>query len=331
MKLLKPLVLTALAAFASQGHAQGYPNKPVRLIIAFTPGSSIDIVGRAVAAKLSELWGQPVVAENRAGAGGSIGSAVVVKSAPDGYTLLANSSAHVANPSIYASLPYDTLKDFTNIAPLAGGPNVLFVGPGTGWKTFADFLAAAKANPGKLNFSSAGVGSGTHFNLEKLKLTAGIDVTHVPYKGTPEAIADTIAGRVCCYFAPINAALPHLRGGKAVALAVSSAKRSSLLPEVPTIAESGVPGFDYTLWLALWGPPGMPADLVEKINKEYGEQPNQGRLQGEGNAYLEKEFPKLDYVKTASIVKGGGAGEMKGGEKPAATPKAPASQKNPSN
>ena len=268
MKLLKPLVLTALAAFAPQGHAQGYPNKPVRLIIAFTPGSSIDIVGRAVAAKLSELWGQPVVAENRAGAGGSIGSAVVVKSAPDGYTLLANSSAHVANPSIYASLPYDTLKDFTNIAPLAGGPNVLFVGPGTGWKTFADFLAAAKANPGKLNFSSAGVGSGTHFNLEKLKLTAGIDVTHVPYKGTPEAIADTIAGRVCCYFAPINAALPHLRGGKAVALAVSSAKRSSLLPEVPTIAESGVPGFDYTLWLALWGPPGMPADLVEKINKD---------------------------------------------------------------
>ena len=268
MKLLKPVFFAALAAFAPQSHAQGYPNKPVRLIIAFTPGSSVDIVGRAVAAKLSEFWGQPVVAENRAGAGGSIGSAVVVKSAPDGYTLLANSSAHVANPSIYASLPYDTLKDFTNIAPLAGGPNVLFVGPGTGWKTFADFLAAAKANPGKLNFSSAGIGSGTHFNLEKLKLTAGIDVTHVPYKGTPEAIADTIAGRVCCYFAPINAALPHLRGGKAVALAVSSSKRSSLLPEVPTIAESGVPGFDYTLWLALWGPPGMPADVVEKINKD---------------------------------------------------------------
>jgi len=268
MKLLKPVVLAALAAFALQSPAQTYPSKPVRLIIAFTPGSSIDIVGRAVAAKLSEFWGQPVVAENRAGAGGSIGSAVVVKSAPDGYTLLANSSAHAANPSIYASLPYDTLKDFTNIAPLAGGPNVLFVGPGTGWKTFADFLAAARANPGKLNFSSAGIGSGTHFNLEKLKLMAGIDVTHVPYKGTPEAIADTIAVRVCFYFAPINAALPHLRGGRAVALAVSSGKRSSLLPEVPTIAESGVPGFDYTLWLALWGPPGMPADLVEKINKD---------------------------------------------------------------
>jgi tripartite-type tricarboxylate transporter receptor subunit TctC len=267
MNQLKFAVFAALAAFALQGHAQGYPNKPVRLIIAFTPGSSTDIIGRAVAAKLSEFWGQPVLAENRVGAGGSIGSAAVVKMAPDGYTLLANSSAHVANPSIYASLPYDTLKDFTNIAPLAGGPNVLFVGPGTGWKTFADFLAAAKANPGKLNFSSAGIGSGTHFNLEKLKLMAGIDVTHVPYKGTPEAIADTIAGRVCCYFAPINAALPHVRGGRAVALAVSSAKRSSLLPDVPTIAQAGVPGFDYTLWIGLWGPPGMPADVVDKINK----------------------------------------------------------------
>jgi len=268
MNQLKSVVFAALAAFALQGQAQNYPTKPVRLVIAFTPGSSTDIIGRVVAAKLSEFWGQPVLAENRVGAGGSIGSAAVVKMAPDGYTLLANSSAHVANPSIYASLPYDTLKDFTNLAPLAGGPNVLFVGPETGWKTVGDFIAAAKAKPGQLNFSSAGIGSGTHFNLEKLKLMAGINVTHIPYKGTPEAIADTIAGRVCCYFAPINAALPHVRGGKAVALAVSSAKRSSLLPNVPTIAESGVPGFDYTLWVGLWGPPGMPADVVDKINKD---------------------------------------------------------------
>ena len=264
------LLAAGCAAFLVAGAAlaQGYPNKPVRLVIAFTPGSSTDIVGRAVAAKLQEFWGQPVIAENRVGAGGSIGSAVVVKSAPDGYTLLANSSAHVANPGIYANLPYDTLKDFTNLAPLAGGPNVLIVGAESGWKTFGDFVAAAKAKPGQLNFSSAGIGSGTHFNLEKLKLMAGIDVTHVPYKGTPEAIADTIAGRVCCYFAPINAALPHVKGGRAVALAVSSAKRSSLLPNVPTIAESGVPKFDYTLWIGLWGPPGMPAGVVDKINKD---------------------------------------------------------------
>ena len=263
---MKKLTAIVLALICGHAAAQAYPAKPVHLIISFTPGSSTDIVGRAVAAKLSEMWGQQVVAENRVGAGGTIGSAAVVRAAPDGYTLLSNSSAHVANPSIYASMPYDVLKDFTNLAPLAGGPNVLIVGQEAGWKTFGDFIAAAKAKPGSLNFSSAGIGSGTHFNLEKLKLMAGIDVLHVPYKGTPEAIADTIAGRVCCYFAPINAALAHVQGGKALALAVSSAQRSPLLPNVPTVAESGVAGFDYTLWVGLWGPAGMPADLVAKIN-----------------------------------------------------------------
>jgi tripartite-type tricarboxylate transporter receptor subunit TctC len=258
----------AALLLAGAAFAQGYPTKPVRLIIAFTPGSSTDIVGRAVAAKLQEFWGQPVIAENRVGAGGSIGSAVVVKSPADGYTLLANSSAHVANPGIYANLPYDTLKDFTNLAPLAGGPNVLIVGQESGWKTFADFIAAAKAKPGQLNFSSAGIGSGTHFNLEKLKIATGIDVLHIPYKGTPEAIADTIGGRVCCYWAPLNAALPHVNGGRAQALAVSSAKRSALLPNVPSVAEQGYAGFDYTLWVGLWGPANMPADVAAKVNRD---------------------------------------------------------------
>jgi tripartite-type tricarboxylate transporter receptor subunit TctC len=248
--------------------AQGFPNKPVRLVIAFTPGSSTDIIGRVVAAKLQEMWGQPVVAENRVGAGGSIGSKVVVDSAPDGYTLLANSSAHVANPGIYAKLPYDTLKDFTNLALLGGGPNVLITAPESGLKTLADLVAQAKANPGKLNFASAGIGSGTHFNIEKLKIAAGIDFTHVPYKGTPEAIGDTIGNRTCCYWAPLNAALPHVTGGKAVALAVSSAQRSPLLPNVPTVAEQGYPGFDYTLWVGLWGPANMPADVATKINRD---------------------------------------------------------------
>jgi tripartite-type tricarboxylate transporter receptor subunit TctC len=266
MKIRVLIVLALLAA--GQAFAQSFPSKPVHLIISFTPGSSTDIIGRLVAAKLSEMWGQQVVAENRVGAGGTVGSAVVARATPDGYTLLANSSAHVSNPSIYANMPYDTLKDFVNIAPLAGGPNVLIVGPQAGWKNLGDFIAAAKTKPGALNFSSAGVGSGTHFNLEKLKLMAGIDVAHVPYKGTPEAISDTIAGRVCCYFAPINAALSHVHGGKAIALAVSSAQRSSLLPNVPTIAESGVPGFDYTLWVGLWGPAAMPAELVDKINAD---------------------------------------------------------------
>ena len=258
-------VLTAVAALAS---AQGYPNKPVHVVISFTPGSSTDIIGRAVSAKLQEMWGQPVVVENRAGAGGTVGSEFVLRSDPDGYTLLANSSAHAANPGIYKDMRYDTLRDFTNLALLGGGPNVLITSPESGWKALGDFVKAAKASPGKLNFSSAGVGSGTHFNLEKLKIAAGIDVQHVPYKGTPEAIGDTIANRVCCYWAPLNAALPHVNGGKAVALAVSSAQRSPLLPNVPSVAEQGYPGFDYTLWVGLWGPAKIPADVAAKINQD---------------------------------------------------------------
>jgi len=268
MVFRKVLVFAAAAALAGVAAAQGYPTKPVRLVISFTPGSSTDIIGRAVAAKLQEMWGQPVVAENRVGAGGTIGSKAVADAAPDGYTLLANSSAHAANPALYASLPYDTMRDFTNLALLGGGPNVLITSPDSGMRTLADFIARAKANPGKLDFASAGMGSGTHFNLEKLKIAAGVDVVHVPYKGTPEAISDTIANRVCCYWAPINAALPHLQAGKAVALAVSSQRRSSLLPEVPTVAEQGFLGFDYTLWVGLWGPAKMPAEIAQKINRD---------------------------------------------------------------
>ena len=265
---MKKLLFVLLAGFALQAHAQAWPTKPVRLVISFTPGSSTDIIGRAVAAKLQEMWGQPVVAENRPGAGGTVGSDFVVRSEPDGYTLLANSSAHAANPGIYKDMRYDTLRDFTNLALLGGGPNVLMVGPQSGWKTLKDFVDAAKANPGKLNFASAGIGSGTHFNIEKLKIATGVDVTHVPYKGTPEAIGDTIAGRTCCYWAPLNAALPQVSSGKAIALAVSSAQRSPLLPNLPTVAEQGYPGFDYTLWVGLWGPAKMPADVAAKINKD---------------------------------------------------------------
>jgi len=265
---MKRLTGFFLAAFACGALAQGYPNKPVRVVVAFTPGSSTDIIGRAVSAKLQEMWGQPVVVENRAGAGGTVGSEFVLRSDPDGYTLLANSSAHAANPGIYKDMRYDTLRDFVNLALLGGGPNVLITSPESGWKALGDFVKAAKASPGKLNFSSAGVGSGTHFNLEKLKIAAGIDVQHVPYKGTPEAIGDTIANRVCCYWAPLNAALPHVNGGKAVALAVSSAQRSPLLPNVPSVAEQGYPGFDYTLWVGLWGPAKIPADVAAKINKD---------------------------------------------------------------
>ena len=171
---MKRAIAVLLALLCGHAAAQSFPTKPVRLIISFTPGSSTDIIGRAVAAKLQEMWGQPVVAENRPGAGGTVGSEFVLRSDPDGYTLLANSSAHAANPGIYKDMRYDTLRDFVNLALLGGGPNVLMVSPDTGWKTLGDFVKAAKAKPGGLNFASAGIGSGTHFNLEKLKIAAGI-------------------------------------------------------------------------------------------------------------------------------------------------------------
>ena len=268
-RLFAALALGAsMLVFPGAAMAQGYPSKPVHVIISFPPGSSTDIVGRVVAQKLSEYWGQPVLAENRGGAGGSIGTAMVAKAAPDGYTLLIDSSAHAVTPAIYAKLPYDTLKDFVDIAPLAGQPNVLVALPASPVKSVADLIAQAKAKPGQINFASAGIGSGTHLNLEKFKLATGTDVMHIPYKGTQEVITDLLGGRVEYYFAPISAALSNIRDGKLRAIAVSSASRSSSLPDVPTVAESGVPGFEFTLWFGVWGPAGMPADVIDKISKD---------------------------------------------------------------
>jgi tripartite-type tricarboxylate transporter receptor subunit TctC len=262
--------LTALLMilWASAALGQSYPNKPVHVVVPFTAGSATDILARTFGQKLSEMWNQPVVVDNRPGAGGTIGAAVVAKSAPDGYTLLVHSAAQAYNPSIYPSLPYDTVKDFIDIVPLAGQPNVLVVAPSTGTKTVAELIAQAKQKPGQLNFGSAGTGSGTHINGEKFKLAAGIDVVHIPYKGTPEALTDTIAGRVTYFFSPISAALPFVRDGKLVALAVSTAKRSSALPNVPTVAEAGLPGFDYSLWVGMFAPAGTPADVVDKIARD---------------------------------------------------------------
>ncbi|HEY5898449.1 MAG TPA: tripartite tricarboxylate transporter substrate binding protein [Burkholderiales bacterium] len=268
MKSWKLALLALLGAFAMQAGAQNYPTKPVQVIISFTPGSATDIVGRIVTAKLSEYWGQPVVNENRAGAGGSIGSAAVAKAAPDGYTLLINSSAHTVNPAIYAKLPYDTAKDFTEIAPLAIQPNVLVVSPSSPYQSLKDLVDYAKANPGKINFGHAGIGSGTHFTTEKLIAAANIQVTQVPFKGTPEVVAAIFSGDVNCYWVPISAGLSNIKGGKLRALAVSTSKRNPTLPDVPTPAEAGVQNAEYGLWFGLWGPAGMPSDLVNKINAD---------------------------------------------------------------
>jgi tripartite-type tricarboxylate transporter receptor subunit TctC len=270
MKTSARILAVVLAAASLQVYAQNYPTKPVRAIIAFPPGSATDIVGRVIVNKVSEIWGQQVVADNRGGAGGSIASAIAVKSAPDGYTLIINSNAHVVNPSMWTKLPYNTVKDFVDIMPLVGQPNVMVVSPSSRLKSFGDFMAEARANPGKINFAFAGLGSGTHLNSDKFKLDAKIDFTLVSYKGSADAITDVLGGRVDSYFSPISAGLPFIQSGKLRALAVTSAKRSSQLPNVPTMAESGVPGFEFRLWFGLWGPQGIPAPVLAKIRKDFG-------------------------------------------------------------
>ena len=264
------LIMAALAAAfaASAAHAQTYPTKPVHVIVPFTPGSATDVVARTVAQALSTRMGQVFVVENRPGAGGTIGANLVAKAAPDGYTLLVNSSGHTVNPSIYPSVPFDTAKDFTGVSLLAEQPNILVVAPSKGWKTAGDLVKAAKAEPGKFTYASAGAGSATHMNAEKFRVSAGIDAVHIPYKGTPEALTDTMNGRVDYFFAPVIAALPMVRDNRVTALAVGSAKRASVLPDVPTTEEAGYPGSAYNFWVGMLAPAGTPPAIVERLNKE---------------------------------------------------------------
>src|SRR5207302_2810131 len=258
MKIVRLAVIALCTLWASFAGAQAWPSKPVKIIVPFTAGSATDILARTFGQKLSEYWGQPVVIENHPGAGGTIGTGIVANAPRDGYTLLVHSAAYSVNPSLYPDLAFDTRKAFVEIAPLGGQPNVLVVAPSAGIKSVQEVITQAKQKPGTINFASAGAGSGTHINAEKFKLATGIDVVHIPYKGTPEALTDTIAGRVTYFFSPISAALPFVRDGKLIALAVSTAKRSSALPNVPTVAEAGLPGFDYSLWVGLFAPAGTP-------------------------------------------------------------------------
>ncbi|MEA2809501.1 MAG: hypothetical protein QOJ17_3642 [Rhodospirillaceae bacterium] len=262
------MMAAAVALAASAAHAQTYPTKPVHVIVPFTPGSATDVVARTVAQALSTRMGQVFVVENRPGAGGTIGANLVAKAAPDGYTLLVNSSGHTVNPSIYPSLPFDTAKDLAGISLLAEQPNILVVAPSKGWKTAGDLVKAAKAEPGKLSYASAGAGSATHMNAEKFRVSAGIDAVHIPYKGTPEALTDTMNGRVDYFFAPVIAALPMVRDNRVTALAVGSAKRASVLPDVPTTEEAGYPGSAYNFWVGMLAPAGTPPAIVERLNKE---------------------------------------------------------------
>jgi tripartite-type tricarboxylate transporter receptor subunit TctC len=268
-RLISTLTLIAAVVASSAALAQAaYPSKPIRFIVPFTAGSGTDTIARVVGDIMSKGLGQPIIIDNKPGAGGTIAAAQVAKADADGYTVLIHSSGHALNPAIYPNLSYDTLRDLTGVTPLAALPNVMVVSPSRGWKTVADVVAAAKAKPGALNYASAGVGSATHLNAEKFKLQAGIDAVHVPFKGTPEALSDVIGGRDDWFFAPLTAALPLVKDGKLLALAVSTPQRTPALPQVPTTLEAGVPGSDYTFWVGMIVASGTPAPVVKRLHEE---------------------------------------------------------------
>jgi tripartite-type tricarboxylate transporter receptor subunit TctC len=252
----------------SAAAADDYPAKPVRIVVGFTPGGGPDITARYIAQKLGEAWKQQVLVENRPGAGGTVAAGMVARAAPDGYTLLSVSSAHAIAAAIYPKLPYDPFADLAGVTQTGASKYVLVVAPSLGVRTLAELIAAAKARPGRLNFSSAGVGSGTHFAAEMFRSMAGIDVVHVPFKGIPEALGDTMTGRVQFFMAPIANAVSPVREGRLTALGVSSLERDPLLAEVPTLHEAGVSGYKSQLWFGLLTSASVPRPIVARLNRE---------------------------------------------------------------
>jgi len=261
------LLLPALIALCPAVEAQPYPSRMITIVVPFAAGAP-DSVARVMAKGLQAQTAQSVIVENRPAANGTVATEAVAKAPPDGYTLLVNSNAHSVNPAIYAKLPYDTLTDFVDIAPLAMQPNVLIVAADSPYKSLTDLVRTAKARPGALNWGHAGNGTGTHLNTEKFIAAAKIDVTQIPFKGTPEVIQAMLGGSVDCFWAPISAAIPHIKGGRVRPLAVSTPKRSSQLPDVPTTGEAGVAGADAPLWIGLWAPAGTPPGVVAKISAD---------------------------------------------------------------
>jgi tripartite-type tricarboxylate transporter receptor subunit TctC len=260
--------LLLVAAISLPLSAQTYPSKPIRMIVPFTPGGGSDIWARIIAPRLVDAWGQQVIIDNRPGAGGTIGSQLTASATPDGHTLMLTSSAFAGAPSIYPKLPFDPYKDFAPISLIGGTPLVLVVAPALGVKSVKELVGLAHNQPGKLSFGSAGVGSGTHYGGELFKLKAQIDVVHIPYKGVPEHLTDTVSGRIQYSLPPILSSLPLVREGRLVALGVSTRERSALLPDAPTIAEAGVPGFEYEGWFGVFAPAKTPRAIIDKVGTE---------------------------------------------------------------
>jgi tripartite-type tricarboxylate transporter receptor subunit TctC len=260
-------VAVLLAATSAWG--QSYPVKPIKLVAPSTPGDAPDVIARLVADKLSVALGQPVVVENRPGAGGVVGSDAVAKAAPDGYTLImGNAGSHGINAAVYSKLPYDIQRDFAPVSQVAVAPNVMVINPSVPATSVAEFIAYAKSQPGKLSYASGGNGSSAHMSMELFKSMTGIDIQHVPYKGASPAITDVITGQVVAFIGNLPPTVPHIKAGKLRALAVTTKSRSALMPELPTIAESGLPGFETVAWFGVLAPAGTPPDIVKRLSSE---------------------------------------------------------------
>ncbi len=316
-RIARCAAMTLLAGSATIAAAQQYPDRPIRLIAPFAAGGPSDIMARLVSQKLNESLGQPVVVDNRGGAGGSVGCEIAAKAAPDGYTLLLGSSGNLSvNPSLYAKLPYDPVRDFQPVTQLSAGPQMLVVHPSVAAKSVQELIALAKAKPGQLNFASGGTGTGNHLASELFKVTAGIDIVHVPYKGTGQALSDLIGGQVQMMMSSMLPAMPQVKAGKLRGLAVTSAKRTPVMPELPTIAESGMPGFETTSWHGILLPARAPKPIAARLHDELVKmlaQPDvRDRLAGQGIDAIgntPQEFAayiRSETVKYAKVIKQAG-------------------------
>jgi len=313
------LLALALAFGALPSLAQPpYPSKPIRIVVPFPAGGVADVYSRILGARLTEAWGQPVVVENRTGAGGNIGAEAVAKSAPDGHTLVMGSvGTHAVNVSLFARLPYDPVSDFAPIALVAETDALLVVHPSVPARTVAELIALARSKPGALSYASAGPGTASHLAGELFKSMAQVDMLHIPYKGNSPAITDLLAGQTALFFATMPTVLPHAKAGKLRALATCGAVRAAATPELPTVAEAALPGFDVTNWVGLFAPAATPADVVARLNEEVlrtmQSPAMQGRLAGEGARFVPTTpaqfgaYVKAEIAKWAPIVRASGA------------------------
>ena len=307
----------ALAALAGAAASQDYPNKTIRMIVPFAAGGPTDVIARTIAQKLTESWGQPVVIDNRGGAGGNLGTDIAAKAAPDGYTVVMVIVGHAINASLYSKLPYDPVKDFAPVSPTGAATIVLVAHPSLQAKTVKELTALAKSKPGKINWGSPGTGTPHHLAGEMFKTLTAIDMVHIPYKGAAPAIVDLLGGQVSLAFVSLPAALPHIRAGKLTAIGTSGAQRSAVAPDVPTIAEAGFPGYELENWYGLLAPAGTPRTVVTKLNGEVVkilQTPDvKERLNSQGfeirTSTPEKfaAYIKSEIVKWAKIVKDSGA------------------------